>query len=91
MKITEIQMTPDVIEALNEELEYTETLQAQGRADANDYGVSGQLTTLATYFRRAQDAWTMNPGNEPCLDELRKVAAIAIRALIRHGCPRRKF
>ena len=89
MKKTELRLTPEVIDAINEELAYTETLQAQGRADREDYGVEGQLLTLSTYTRRAVDAWVNNAGPEQAKHELRKVAAIAIRALIRHGCPRR--
>lgn len=89
MKNTELKLTPEVIEAINEELAYTAGLQTQGRADSVDYGVEGQLVTLSTYTRKAIDAWTNNAGNEQSLHELRKVAAIAIRALLTAGCPRR--
>jgi hypothetical protein len=84
-----VTMTPEVIEAINEELAYQSTLKGSGRADARDHGVEGQLVTLATYVRKAEDAWTLSAGDEPALDQLRKVAAIAVRALIQYGCPRR--
>jgi hypothetical protein len=89
-KLPLVTMTPEVIEAINGELAYQSTLKGSGRADAVDHGVSGQLVTLATYVRRAEDAWVLNAGDEPALEQLRKVAAIAIRALIQYGCPKRQ-
>lgn len=84
-----LRLTPEVILALDEELAYISRLQEMGRADAVDYGVPGQIVTLATYVRKAQDVWVNNAGELQSLHELRKVAAIAIRALLQHGCPRR--
>lgn len=84
-----ITMTQEVIDAINEELAYQSTLKGSGRADARDHGVEGQLVTLASYARKAEEAWVHSKGDEPALDQLRKVAAIAIRALIQYGCPRR--
>lgn len=85
-----LELTPEVISAINGELAYVATLQEQGRADASDYGVTGQLLTLSTYTRKAVDAWVNNGTEEESLHGLRKVAAIAIRALIKNGCPRRE-
>lgn len=85
-----IEMSPTVINAINGELQYQSTLTVRGRADSTDYGVEGQLITLAVYTRRAQEAWTDNAGSGQALDVLRKVAAIAIRALEQYGCPQRK-
>lgn len=90
MKTIPIKMSSTVIEAINGELQYQATLMDQGRADNTDYGVEGQLTTLAVYTRRAQEAWTDNATSEQALDVLRKVAAIAVRALELYGCPRRE-
>jgi len=84
------QMSTNVINAINGELRYQATLPDLGRADSTDYGVEGQLITLTVYTRRAQEAWTDNPGNKQALDVLRKVAAIAVRALEQYGCPQRK-
>lgn len=89
MKTKKLELTQEVITAINEELVYTSRLHKLGRADQEDYGVEGQLITLATYTRKAQDAWVNNAGPQPSLHELRKVAAIAIRALLLCGCPRR--
>ena len=65
------------------------TLQGSGRADAKEHGVAGQLVTLNVYTQEANVAWAKSAGDEAALAALRKVAAIAIRALIQYGCPRR--
>lgn len=88
-KLPPIQMSDGVIEALNEELAYQSTLPDSGRADAVDHGVAGQLVTLQVYTNEALVAWTKTKGDAAALHALRKVAAIAIRALEEHGCPRR--
>lgn len=88
-KLPVITMSPAVIEAINEELAYQSTLQGSGRADAVDHQVAGQLVTLKVYTDEAFVAWTKKAGNDAALDALRKVAAIAIRALEQYGCPRR--
>ena len=85
-----LQLTPEVIDAINGELAYVATLQEQGRADKGHYGTEGQLLTLNTYARKAIDAWVMNASDSQALDELRKCAAIAIRALLTEGCPTRE-
>ncbi len=84
-----MELTPEVISAINDELAYVATLSEQGRSDTVHYGTAGQLLTLSTYTQRAIDAWTENPGNDGALHNLRKVAAIAVRALLTEGCPRR--
>jgi hypothetical protein len=88
-KLPPVTMTPEVIEAINEELAYQSTLQGSGRADAREHGVEGQLVTQATYVRKAVDAWALSAGDEAALDQLRKVAAFAVRALVQYGCPKR--
>lgn len=84
-----MELTPEVISAINEELAYVATLADQGRSDTVHYGIVGQLATLQTYARYANDDWVTNPGSDAALNTLRKCAAIAIRALLTEGCPRR--
>ena len=60
-----ITVSAEVIDAINGELAYVTTLQEQGRADAEDYGIEGQLLNLNTYTRRANDAWVNNATSEP--------------------------
>lgn len=88
-KLPSIQMSKGVIDAINEELVYQSTLQGSGRADAREHGVEGQLVTLQVYTQEAMVAWTKNAGDEAALSALRKVAAIAVRALEQYGCPTR--
>ena len=90
MDTQQVQLTEEVIQAINEELEYQNKMAGTPRATYEDNGVAGQVLSLQTYARKANDAWTLNDGNYEALDELRKCAAIAIRALVRFGCPRRE-
>ncbi len=85
-----MEMSEGVISAINGELAYQATLQGSGRHDAREHGVEGQLVTLQVYTHEAMVAWTKNAGDEEALDALRKVAAIAVRALEKYGCPHRK-
>ena len=61
-----IQLTPDVIDAINEELAYVDTLRDRGCANGEEYGVAGQLVTLACYTRRAEAAWVDNAALDIC-------------------------
>lgn len=88
-KLPEIALTPEVITAINEELAYQSTLEGSGRADAVDHGVAGQLVALNVYTQEAMVAWAKTAGDDAALAALRKVAAIAVRALVQHGCPKR--
>jgi hypothetical protein len=75
-----------VVDAIDAELHYQNNLPI---SDGNNNGVAGQLVTLERYTRKALDAWTDNAGDLQSLHGLRKCAAIAVRALIEHGCPAR--
>ncbi len=85
-----LRLTNEVIDAINEELEYQGSLLAQNRTDGIHYGTAGQALTLLEYADRAARAWVTNPGNDETLHNLRKCAAIAIRALLTESCPRRR-
>lgn len=81
--------TPNVIKAIDGELDYIESLSDMGRADEKDAGVAGQLVTLNVYLQKAQALYCDHAGDRPALDVIRKIAATAIRALIMYGCPER--
>lgn len=89
MLIKSVQMSEKVIAAINGELAYQASLHSKSRADTIDHGIEGQLVTLSVYARRAEEAWTDSADLNQPLDALRKVAAIAIRALELYGCPQR--
>ena len=86
-----MQITPEVVTAINEELAYTASLADLGRSDTVHYGTAGQVLTLQAYAQEALTDWVTNPGADAALHTLRKCAAIAIRALLTEGCPRRGF
>ena len=89
MDTKKIQMSQEIIDAINEELEYQNNMAGTDRANTTDNGLAGQLVTMDTYLRKTQDDWTMSNGDENALDTLRKVVATGIRALEKYGCPRR--
>ena len=88
MDTRHLELTPDVIDAINEELAYTATLSAIGRSGTVHRGTAGQVLTLQVYAREALNDW-VTKGNDATLHTLRKCASIAIRALLTEGCPRR--
>jgi len=96
MKCPKLSQCPRVISSLDHELEYINSLperrleNGEPRADHEDHGVAGQLVTLSVYARKAQEAWVASGGEMAALDNLRKCAAICIRALILYGCPPRE-
>lgn len=87
-------LNAEVCDAINEELDYQNSLIDTPRAGGQDYRVAGQVLTLTEYVDRARSAWVNNgdeEGDRLALDNLRKCAAICCRALLLYGCPRRDF
>lgn len=89
-----VQMTEEVIHAIDEELAYQNRLSASGAVDAHDNGLAGQLLTMERYLHMAIKAWVHSAGDSKgghveCQDILRKVVATGVRALEIYGCPRR--
>jgi hypothetical protein len=56
-----------------------------------DHSVGEYLVMLSTYLRKAQDAWTENPGDSAALHQIRKIAGIAVHCMEDHGAPHRKL
>lgn len=51
----------------------------------------GEFTTLIRrYADKACEEWAHKPGDEAALHELRKVAALTVRCLAKHGAPHRE-
>ena len=78
----------DVYKLIDGEREYQSKL-GPDRTDGSDKTVGDYLTMLRSYLRKAENAWTDNAGCEPALDQIRKVAAIAVRCMEDHGAPER--
>ena len=79
----------ELLDALQGELNYQYEMSDNDRADYIDNGVAGQLVTLDTYLRKAQDDWTLNAGDEKSLHQIRKLAATAIRTMVQYGITNR--
>lgn len=90
MDTNQTQLTPEVIAALNEELAYQNRMAGTPRASTRDNGVCGQVLTLVALTNETAQTWQKTPGDEATLNMLRKCAAVAIRALVNYGCPRRQ-
>lgn len=62
------------------------------RTDGATHSAMGYLTMFSTYLRRAIDGWTENPGDDVALDNIRKLAGIAVHCMEDHGIvPRTPF
>ena len=87
--LPKVRLTSEVIDAINEEFDYQESRWSGGLAPADEPSVANRLVTLRVYLTKAEEAFANNHGDQKALDALRKVAALALRPLIEHGCPRR--
>ena len=81
-------ISDDVIKAVDEEIDYANSLPSD-RTDGSEKTVGEYLVMLDTYLRKAKDEWTFNDGTEEARQEIRKIAAIALRCLEEHGAPHR--
>lgn len=80
------------IALINTEREYQDTtyspdqLKDSGLTRAQrDLDVTPHLVLLSGYVRKAEEAWITPGSNVPALQQIAKIAAIAIRALERCG------
>lgn len=78
----------EVYGAIDRERDYQNSLSPM-RTNEPVHSVGDELTMLATYLRKAQDAYTSTPGVDAAMHEIRKVAALAVRAMENHGAPTR--
>ena len=68
--------------------------QDQLGSDRTDFAprkVTGYLVMFKTYLDRAINGWTENAGNVQALDNVRKLAGIAVHCLEDHGAPTREL
>jgi len=73
----------EIYESLNKELKYQDSLSK------NNASLPEELLLIEYYLNEAKTKWVINKQNGPCLDALRKVAAVAVRCFENHGCPGR--
>ncbi len=79
----------DVYNLIDGERDYQDKLSSS-RTDGSSKTVGDYLVMLDRYVRLAQDAWTDNAGCEKALDQIRKVAGIAVHCMEDHGAPARQ-
>ena len=80
----------EVYKLIDCERDYQDSL-GKARTDGQPRTVGGELILLTEYIDRARKAWTNNPGNEKALEEIRKVAAIAVRRMEHNDTEPRAF
>jgi len=78
----------DVYEAIDSERDYQDRLSAD-RTDGREHAVGEYLTMLRHYLNKADEAWTMNAGDLAALEQMRKIAGIAVRCMEDWGAPKR--
>lgn len=89
----------DVYAALDIEREYQQRLWGEDGSRRPPFPVAGEgpkhsvgnwIVFMRHYLRRAEDNLTTKSGHYDALDELRKVAALAVACFEQHGVPGRK-
>lgn len=79
----------EVYAAIDAERDYQNSL-GPDRTDGNQHTVGDYLIMLDRYVRKAQDEWTDRAGNTSALDQIRKIAGIAVRCMEEHGIVNRE-
>lgn len=77
-----------VYEAIDGERDYQDNL-GMGRTAGLPRTVGDELVLLDYLMTEAKDAWVEYPGNQNALEQIRKIAAVAVRALEQNGVPTR--
>lgn len=77
-----------VYKLIDEEKDYQNNLPSS-RTDGSYKTVGDYLTMMSAYLARAIDDWVSNPGTMEAMDEVRKIAGIAVRCMEEHETPAR--
>ena len=84
-----------VYRIIDEERQYQDILKKDRAEFPTDgtrsikHSVGDFSTMLQQYQNELVEAWTKNPGDEPALHVMRKIAAIAVNCMEQHGAPPR--
>ena len=80
----------EVYRVIDTERDHQESLPSNRSEDPKRTRmVAEYLTMLDYYVSHAQETWTMRSGNELVLDDMRKIAALAVRCMEEWGAPER--
>lgn len=74
----------EVYHLISDERKYQESL-VSNRTDGDNHTPAGYLVMFHTYLNRAMNGWTENPGCYFALDNIRKLAGIAVHCMEDHG------
>lgn len=78
----------EVYEAIDGERDYQDRL-GPDRTDGHRHTVGDYLVLLDHYVTKAGDAWVSSAGDASALDQIRKIAAIAVHCMEDHGTVKR--
>jgi len=78
-----------VYKTIDGERDYQDNLGLD-RVDGHTHTVGEELILMNVHLDLAKAAWVNNPGDIEALEQVRKIAAIAVRCMENHGNPERK-
>ena len=79
----------EVYTLIDGERDYQDKLGPE-RTDGRQHTVGDYLLMLDVYVARAKEAWVANPGDEQCLEIIRKCAGICVHCMEDWSAPARK-
>jgi len=88
-KLGEIMKREDVYKLIDGERDYQDKMGSD-RTDGSDKAVGDYLTLLRSLCYKADMAYYDNAGNNSALDNIRKLAAVAVRCMERYDTPARQ-
>ena len=80
-----------VYEAIDEERDYQDSLIEKGKYEITIKSTAEEILMINFYALRAADAWTVNYGDKPALDVVRKIAALCVRCMENNGIVHREI
>lgn len=81
----------EVYSAVDSERDYQDRVWPDQRVHGQQLSIGDSILLIEEYAAKARAAWSKEGYPEvTALDNLRKVAGIAVRAMETHGAPRRK-
>lgn len=79
-----------VYKEIDLEREYQKQMGPERTLDGDNHTVGDHITLLQAYVNKAVAEYADRPGDERALHVIRKITALGVRCLEKHGCPRRQ-
>jgi hypothetical protein len=85
-------MNIEIIEAIDSERDYQDSLREGGRFTENILPLPGELSCMKVYLDKAFESYANNPGEAPeeTMHIIRKIVAMGVRAMENYGAPKRE-